>query len=189
MSRPTEHRDSLARAAQGAALAPLSKEQRVRLARLGRKVFDLQRRAGMVTDAVPYDDWRHQHCMMTVERRGLRECRNEDYQVLRAHFTEQAAAAWDVLGQPRRAASMRRQAGGLLVNAETEPRQWAQHKLRHEMEEARDVIEQPERYVASIARARFKTTDFGELSEKQLWVLVFDIRRSAQRRRRKGRVT
>jgi hypothetical protein len=49
-----------------------------------------------------------------------------------------------------------------------------------------DVIEHAEGYVFAIARARYKVGSMDELGEKQLWVLLFDLRRNAQRRRKKA---
>lgn len=159
-----------ARATEGAAATPLSPEQRRTLALLARQAFGRLCAAGALGDAAEFDSWRHHQCVLAVERPGLRACRNEDYLPLRAHFLA-------LLGR-REAAERAR------VRAEVEPLTWAVRRLETEMAAARDVIERPEEYVASIARCKFKTRLFRtDLNEKQVWTLVFDIRRAAQKRR------
>jgi hypothetical protein len=60
----------------------------------------------------------------------------------------------------------------------------ALHKLHAELASAADVIKRPHDYVAAIAAARFKTSLIEtDLAANQIWNLVFDIRRAAQRRR------
>ena len=59
-------------------------------------------------------------------------------------------------------------------------------KLRQECQAAQDVIDNPRGYVAAISKNRFKTPAIETLSERQLWSLIFDLRRNAQRRRRKA---
>ena len=160
----------------GAALAPLTGEQRQKLARLARSAYDrLRRRAPASAAPLPdFDTWRHAQVRLCVERGGVTECRQEDYDVVKAHFLR-------VLGQAEMAERMQ-------ARAECEPRRQALGKLHRECEAAADVIDRPLEYVASIAKSRFKTRILDDLSEKQLWSLVFDIRRNAQRRRNGGRV-
>ena len=176
------HENPIDRATEGAALAPLSPRQRQRLAALASWSLKLQVEAGLASDGTDFDDWRHRQCLMVAERAGLTLCRNEDYVPLRAHFLHGAGAALLMLGRDR-GTRLQARAAGLLRKAETEPRRWALAKLRREMAGVRDVIQDPEGYVAQIARCKFKTTDVGELSDKQLWTLMFDVRRAAQRRR------
>jgi hypothetical protein len=60
----------------------------------------------------------------------------------------------------------------------------ALHKLHAELANASDVIKRPHDYVAKIAAARFKTSLIEtDLAANQIWNLVFDIRRAAQKRR------
>jgi hypothetical protein len=162
------------RCIDGAALAPLSREQKRDLAILARRAFDrVSKTSSFILHPSSFDEWRHQQVIQVCERAGLREARNEDFLTLQGHFL-------GMLGQT--AMAERRN-----VQAQLEPRRWALSKLRTECEAAADVIDRPWDYASSIARGRFKTAQMEELGEKQLWMLVFDIRRNAQRRRAKGR--
>jgi hypothetical protein len=161
------------RCIDGAALAPLSREQKRDLAILARRAFNKLYDTGKISEATEFDAWRHQQVIQVCERAGLCEARNEDFLALQGHFL-------GMLGQT--AMAERRN-----VQAQLEPRRWALSKLRTECEAAADVIDRPWEYASSIARGRFKTAQMEELGEKQLWMLVFDIRRNAQRRRAKGR--
>jgi hypothetical protein len=161
------------RCIDGAALAPLSREQKRDLAILARRAFNKLYDIGQIGAEMEFDAWRHQQVVQVCERTGLREARNEDYLTLQGHFL-------GLLGQT--ALAERRN-----TQAQMEPRRWALAKLRSECEAAADVIDRAWEYAASISRGRFKTANIDELGEKQLWMLVFDIRRNAQRRRAKGR--
>lgn len=157
---------------EGAARAPLTSEQRQKLAILARHAFE----RAMEGHALPcpcFDVWRHEQIRLCTERAGIRECRQEDYDVVKAHFLR-------LIGQPAMAQRMQ-------DRADVEPRRQALGKLRNECAAAADVIDHAEAYVAAIARARFKTRAIDDLNEKQIWGLVFDLRRNAQRRRAKGR--
>jgi hypothetical protein len=173
--------DAIERAIDGAAATPLTSAQRQRLAMAGRRVWQLCREAGQTAET--FEAWRRREALLAVERAGLRACLQADYAPLLAHFALLEAAACVELrrGREAKAAGERNQA--LRVKAAVEPRRVALWRLAAECEAARDVIEQPQTYVASIARARFKTADLGELSERQVWILVFDLRRNAFRRR------
>jgi glycine/D-amino acid oxidase-like deaminating enzyme len=160
--------DRIDRAVEGAALAPLTSDDRQRLARLARRAW----LASNPQDAsiAAFNSWRHQQTLMCVERRGLRECRSEDYAPLVAHFEA-------MLGHTRRAQNW-------TDRASTDRRRQALAKLRATLSHVHDVIENPAAYVSSIAKSRFKTTDVEhECSANQIWNLVFDLRRAAQRRR------
>lgn len=160
------------RCIEGAALAPINSEQKRELVILARRAFD-KLNGGSRCGASAFDTWRHQQATIAVERHGIRECRQEDFAQLKGHFLR-------ILGQPAMADRMQ-------TRAELEPRRVAAWKLRHECEAVADVISNAESYVASIARARFKVRSIDDLNEKQLWVLLFDLRRNAQRRRAKAR--
>lgn len=162
------------RCVSGAALAPLTGEQRQKLALLARRAYDRQHPDTVHRPpSTAFDLWRHAQVMQAVERAGIRECRQEDYDVVQAHFLR-------LLGQ-------RAMAERVQIRAEVEPRRQALTKLRMECAAAADVIDRPEEYVAAIANARFKTRILDDLGEKQVWSLVFDLRRNAQRRRAKRR--
>lgn len=163
----------LDRCIEGAALVPLSGEQKRDLAQLARRAFNKLYDSGKISESSEFDAWRHQQVRQVCERNGLREARNEDYLALQVHFL-------GLLGHTAMADRKR-------VQAQLEPQRWALAKLQAECEAASDVIDRPREYASSIARGRFKTAQIENLSEKQLWMLVFDIRRNAQRRRAKGR--
>lgn len=157
------------RAIRGAAAAPLSADQVRSLVLLARRTFDALIERGEISKDADFDDWRHRECLMAVERPGLRACGNEDFMPLKAHFLRSLGA--------------REAADRAQWVAATEPRRWAGLKLRRECEAARHVIGDPDAYIAAICRSKFKCAP-AECSEKQLWTLVFDIRRAAQHRRR-----
>jgi hypothetical protein len=161
------------RCVDGAALAPLSREQKRELAILARRAFNKLYDSGTISESTEFDAWRHQMTVQVCERDGLRQARNEDYLTLQGHFL-------GLLGQS--AMAQRRN-----TQAQLEPRRWALAKLRTECEAAADVIDRAWEYASSISSGRFKTAQIDELGEKQIWMLVFDIRRNAQRRRAKAR--
>jgi len=94
----------------GAALRPLSKDQIRALVMLARQAWQ------SVHSAQDFDSWRHQQCLMTVERAGLTECRNEDFLPLKAHFLR-------LLGRDQEAAVAE-------TRHEMEPRTWALHNFQ-----------------------------------------------------------
>lgn len=171
----------IGRAIDGAALAPITPDQRRELAILARRAFEKCGRPdsakGSCAD-VPGNDafgrWRHEQTMQAVERSGLTALRQEDYAQVKGHFLR-------LLGQVSMADRMQ-------ARADMEPRRVALAKLRHECDAASDVIDRGLEYAAAIARSRFKTAEIEDLSEKQIWMLVFDVRRNAQRRRARERV-
>jgi hypothetical protein len=190
----------ITRCIDGAALAPLSPEQRRELVLLAKRAFD---KLSSPTSTLPpssslpppstnhpppqpsllppstfhlppstsFDTWRHQTCLQVVERPGLTACRQEDFAPLKGHFLR-------LIGQEA-------MADRLQERAEMEPRRVALWKLEQEYSAVLDVIDRPDEYVFSIARARYKCGQIEDLSEKQIWTLLFDLRRNAQRRRRK----
>ena len=164
------------RAIAGAAGAPLSREQKGKIAMLSRKAWERFGRPGAAPGvtggkaaAEAFRAWRLMQDGEACGKGSLRAATNADYPLLKAHFLR-------MLGYTATADRM-------ATRAAMDPSQQALAKLRHEMEGAQDVIERPAQYIAAIARCKFKTTDLESLSAKQLWVLVFDIRRSAQKRR------
>lgn len=165
--------DALDRAMDGAAMAPMTNEQKreiILLARRAYKRYEAAQDSGQAV-ACPFEDWRRREQKIAVERDSLRASTNEDYRYLKAHFL--------------RLCGCEVAATKLQETAAMEPRIWARKKLEKECEAAADVIDRPLEYVSAIARARFKVADLDALAEKQLWILVFDLRRNAQRRRKK----
>jgi hypothetical protein len=78
---------NIEKAISGAALQPLSLEQKRELVLLARSVFVRQSKIDTRHSAFgthEFDAWRRRECMLTVERPGLTACRNEDYLPLKA---------------------------------------------------------------------------------------------------------
>lgn len=155
------------RAVRGSELAPLKNEQKATICILAREAYD---KIGHFSGD-DYDTWRHDQQHTACGRSSLCAATQKDYRAIRGHFLA-------LLGRKKAAFKD-------FVAAETGDAGFVLAKLRHECRNAQDVIEAPMEYVTTIARSRFKSTDLSSLSAKQLWSLVFDIRRNAQRRRRK----
>ncbi|HMO99648.1 MAG TPA: hypothetical protein PKE26_11110 [Kiritimatiellia bacterium] len=156
------------RAVRGSELVGLTREQKKRLVMLARAAYD---RAGC-REGQSFEDWRHEQQLEACGLSSLRVATQRDFRAIRGHFR---AIAGDKVGAFRD-----------FVTSETGDASFALAKLRHECEAAGDVIERPVEYVQSISRSRFKTSDLKSLSSKQVWGLVFDLRRAAQRRRKNG---
>lgn len=163
----------LDRCENGAASAPLTAAQRRELVLLARRAFLRLYDAGQISETTEFDAWRHQQAKIAVERDGIRACRQEDFAQLKGYLLR-------LLGAER-------QADRMQARAEMEPRRIAEWKLDEECWKAQDVISRPHEYVFSIARARYKAGSLADLTVRQLWVLMFDLRRNAQRRRAKRR--
>ncbi len=163
MSKP----ELIDRAVRGSELAGLTKEQKKRLVMLARAAYD---RAGC-REGQSFEDWRHEQQVAACGLSSLVCATQKDFRALRGHFR---AIAGDKVGALRD-----------FVAHETGDASFALAKLKHECEAAGDVIARPVEYVQSISRSRFKTSDLKSLGTKQVWGLVFDLRRAAQRRRKK----
>jgi len=110
----------------GAALRPLSPLQIKTLIALARKAFAHLCDKGALSDSAEFNAWRHQQCLQTVERGGLRECRNEDFLPLKAHFL--------------RLQVREEEATSCLERHEVEPRTWAMRQLQQACTAAADVM-------------------------------------------------
>lgn len=134
--------------------APLSSQQKQRLAMLSREAFAKQPQ--IVRGETKFDLWRHAQAIKCCGRR-ISEASQGDYLPLKAHFL-------DLAGKPVAAmqAHMRR---------ETEPQRVALHKLMHECA-AKGLSPA---YAAAICRTQYRCS-LEDASEKQLWRLVFTIR-------------
>lgn len=167
--------DHQARAVTGSAKAGLDKVQRQKLAVMAADAWVAQGRPGFIPGGdvkrmAAFDSWRHQVAIGVVGRESFRVMTQGDYAPLMAEFARRAGKEVASEYWAKRGA--------------TEPARQAAYILRREMNRVRDVIADPDRYTATIALAKFKTADLGELSERQLWTLVFDLRRGAQRKRK-----
>jgi len=155
---------------EGAALGFMDPKERDNLDRMARGAFDMLRRSGSISDGVQFEAWRDDQVRQSCERDGLFQARHEDYNYIRGHLAR-------LMGN-----ATTQQAAHYRIPVEPGVRALA--ALRRECDDAQDVIERPRHYVVKIAKARFKTSDVKRLDARQLWGLVMDIRRCAQRRRK-----
>lgn len=151
----------------GAAKQPLSKKQIRELVLLAREAYGME----FPPPAVDFDGWRHQHCMMSVERGGLTQCANEDYLPLKAHFL-------DLIGKHEQAEDCR-------IRHEMEPRQWALARLQHECNQAADVLPSAWNYAAGFVRNK-RGLSIDDADSKTIWHAIYVVRRRAAQIRKKG---
>lgn len=175
--------DAATRAVAGAALAPLTNEQKTMLVLLAKEGWEKSQKTNVEhptsnverptgNDATPsFDDWRRAQCMQVVERPGLTACRNEDYLPLRAHFLR-------LLG--RKAA-----AEIALQRTWDDPRRQALAKLQHECEAAADVMPAAWNYAAGFVRNK-RGVSIDDADAKTVWHAVFLVRRRAGQLRKQG---
>lgn len=161
--------NTIDRAMAGSGAAALTKEQRRRMvARYIVPAWKHQRSLGLAGEDM--EAWRREEQWKACRKEYLRAATQADWAPLCAHFLRLAG---NVAAGNRQ--DLRGRCQGIHV---------ALWHLRQAMDHARGTIERPEEYCAAIAKARFKTRDVKSLSERQVWGLVFDMRRAAQRRRK-----
>jgi len=162
---------ALDRAVAGAAGAPLSAQQRQRLCALAHKAWLRCFGLGVAAagDAGVFERFRYEENFKACHKEHLRACTQADWPALQAHYLRLLGAS--------------EQARRMDERQITQPWTMALAKLRDECGKVGDVIERPMDYVGAIARARFKAP-VEQLNAKQIWTLVFDLRRNAQRRRK-----
>ena len=170
------------RAMAGASGAPLSKRQKRDVCMLADLAWQHAGRPYYDADAYETQDpialapaealelWRHEEQARACGKKHLTACTQRDFPWLMAHFLR--AAGQNVIARQYE------------VGAALDPLRQARAKLEATMAEVAGAIERPREYAAAIARCKFKTTDLEALSPRQVWVLVFDLRRAAQRRRK-----
>lgn len=160
--------DRIDQAMRGADLAPLTTMQRrLLMARLVVPAWKAMRAKGLAGESL--EDWRREEQFKACHKEHLRACTQEDYPRLRAHFLR-------LLGRVEESRQWeRRSLGGNLDVARV--------KLRQALAEAGPVLGDARAYAAAICRSKFKTTDMDALTSRQVWVLVFDLRRACQKKR------
>jgi len=151
---------------RGAALATLSALQIRTLVLLAREAFALE----FPPPEEDFDTWRHQQCLLVVERGGLTQCRNEDFLPLKAHFLR-------LLGREGEAAQAE-------TRAACEPRTWAMHAFDRECRAVADVLPAARNYAAGYLRNK-RGCDLDDASDKDLWACVYLLRRRAEQLRKK----
>ena len=160
----------LDRAVAGVEGAALTSLQRQQMCALAREAWAFKRAAGHA--GADFNAWRYEENFKACHKESLRACTQRDWPLLRAHFLR-------LLGRCE-------QARNLETRATLQAAHVAANRLRLECEAARDVIAMPGKYIEAISRARFKRPT-NELSAREIWTLVFDLRRNAQGRRAKAR--
>lgn len=149
--------------AQGAALTPLSNEQKQKLAAMARYAW-----IEMGPDQ-DFNDWRHEEVMRTVGKAGLRECCNEDYNPLKARWLDMCGHVLPALRAARKSV--------------TEPREWALFSLYKEATDAKDVMPEAMKYARGMIR-RISGATLEDAPENLIWRAVYAVRRKAQKERR-----
>jgi hypothetical protein len=151
--------------------SPLTNEQK-------RDAIVLMREAwagGLAPDAdhsaEAFTAWRRAQTLVACGHPHLTACHQRHFPAIMAHFAR-------LSGKP----SVARYWATRIIGDEARQ---ARSLLARAIREAADVIAKGEEYAASICRTRFKC-GLEDCSQRQLMMLVFDVRRNAQRRRAKG---
>jgi hypothetical protein len=156
----------------GAALQPLSAKQIHVLVMLAREAW------GRCAGAQGFDEWRHQQCLMAVERGGLTQCRNEDFLPLQAHFLR-------LLGRDQEAAAAE-------TRHEMEPRTWALHSFQAAVQESTDaafaagVQFDAYAYASGYLRKARGVATFDEADAKAVWAATYLLKRKAALMRKRA---
>ena len=169
-----------AKAIEGAACAPLSREQKRNICMLASKAWENQGRpyydptmdpAYALSKSAAEELFRHEEQQRLVGRKHLTACGQADYFLLKAHFARMAglegaaeAAEDRIPGDDARRANA---------------------VLRRELAAARSQIADPRRYAETIARSKYKA-GIETLTAKQVWTIVFDVRRAVSARKKKA---
>jgi hypothetical protein len=166
------------KAINGAACAPLSREQKMKIAILAERAWTAQGCPLWEPDQDPsirlcrtsaLELWRHEEQEHVTGRKHLTACGQGDYELLLAHFSRLAGLEVKARDcEARRAGDDARR---------------ARAALEREIAVARHQISDVRAYVAVIARAKYKTTELADLTPKQIWTLLFDLRRAVVRRK------
>jgi hypothetical protein len=162
--------DQLEKARVGGPACGLTKFQRSRMmVRFVLPAYHAMKARGLAGD--DFEAWRREEQFKACHKESLRSATQADWNLLTSHFL--------------RLSGRHEMAQVAALRATTEARRGAVWHLKQEMERCKDVIENPVDYLRAISRAKFKTVSSSDLSDKQLWVLVFDLRRAAQKKRAK----
>lgn len=170
-------------AINGAASAPLSKKQKRILCMLAERAWNAkgcplweprQDSAIRLCRTSALELWRHMEQEHLLGRKHLTACCQADYELLRAHFARLA-------GDHREAAAAEARMSG-------DDARRAKAFLRNELAAAVRQIADPRRYVETIARCKYKT-NIDSLSAKQVWTIIFDLRRAVWARKKKSTQT
>lgn len=165
----------------GGSAAGLSREQKSKVCqmaheaweRLGRPMFEDEEMPEdmRMGKSLSFETWRQLEQERATGKRSLRQMGQGDFCLAMAHFAQlaedfDAAQFW---GERARSDGKRR----------------ALWQLERELEQAGGALGHAQRYAAAVAVDKFGTADFSQLDEKQVWELVFTVRRAAARRRQR----
>lgn len=167
-------------AIDGAAAAPLSRAQKRKICMLAERAWhakgcpfwepqqDPEIRLAR-TNALEL--WRHIEQERLTGRKHLTQCGQADYELLRAHFANLAGAG--------------REAAAAAARIPGDDTRRARAILRSELAAASRQISDPRRYADTIARCKYKA-GIESLTAKQLWTVIFDLRRAVWARKKKS---
>lgn len=157
--------------------APLSKNQKRYLSQLSDRAWNRQWALALGRgEEWPEDTtairtaFRHAEVAKAVQKQGLRCCSQLDYKAVEAHFLH-------LLGEDGKAMAAH-------VRSQSEPKRQAEAVLWRELKAA-EPLGITRGYIESICRAKFKCSLIELDDPGKLWVLVYDVRRSAAARRRR----
>ena len=165
-------------AINGAASAPLSKEQKRNLCILAERAWNAhgcplweprQDPAIRLCRTSAMELWRHMEQERLTGRKHLTQCGQADYFLLKAHFARLAGAD--------------READAAEARIPGDDARRAMAVLRAELAAARSQIADPRRYVETIARCKYKEA-IEDLTAKQVWTVIFDLRRAVWARKK-----
>lgn len=161
----------------------MTNEQKRRVCMLAREAWDKAGRPGFadqaddtpaqirISQTEAFEMWRHAEQAKSTGCLHLTCSENRLFPLLMAHFARLAGRAADAEYWADRTVG--------------DPQRQAMFALKRTFDQAKDLIGNPREYCAEIARSKFRTTDLESLSERQIWTLVFDMRRATQKRRAK----
>lgn len=171
------------RAIQGGAAAPLTNEQKKRAVLIAQRAHYVMRERGLISQDSDFDQWRHGECMQCVERGGLTLASQEDWPYIIGHFS--GLIVQHTTSEQERHV-MQAVAARMGAKANTSDTSMALAKMRHECEAAADVMRDARGFCAGISWKRFHAPP-EKVSAKEVWWLIFTLRRRAGQLRRKGR--
>ena len=165
-------------AINGAASAPLSREQKKRLCILAERAWTAKGCPLWYPQQDPeirlcrtsaLELWRHMEQEHLTGRKHLTQCGQADYELLRAHFA--------------RLAGNHREAEMAEARMHGDDARRARAFLRSELAAARTQIADPRRYAETIAKSKYKC-GIDTLTAKQVWTIIFDLRRAVWARKK-----
>lgn len=142
----------------------LTSAQRQGLAQLARRAWAKARERGGAAE--DFDTWRHDQVQQVTGQPGLRALTQQHFRRVRGHFLylvgNDVAALRDI------------------VASETEGSRQTLFILARECQNAG----LPLAYPTAIARNKFHNSNLDELTEKQLWMLIYTVRNRRSRAKR-----